>query len=246
MNVFVKLTRNELRLFLREPLLVFFTLAFPSMLLAILGNIADFQKPSDEINGGRYVDLYVLIAITLSLGMLALQVTPSVLANYRERGILRRLSTTPVRPIRLLGAQLVMSLLIAVVSGAMVLTVGRLAFDVPFPRRPLAFLVAFVLAAAGVFAIGLLIAAVAPSGKAGNAIGQVLFFPTMFFAGLWLPREAMSSTLQRIGELTPLGAGEQALRAAATGSWPALGTVTVLVAYVVVFGLAAARLFRWE
>ena len=96
------------------------------------------------------------------------------------------------------------------------------------------------------FAIGLVIAALAPSGKAGNAIGTVLFFPVMFFAGLWVPREAMPAILRRIGDFTPLGAGEQALRDATSGAWPHPGQVAVLAAYVVVCGLAAARLFRWE
>ncbi len=83
-------------------------------------------------------------------------------------------------------------------------------------------MLAFLLAAVGVFAIGLFIAAVAPTGKAGNAIGTLLFFPSMFFAGLWTPREVMPGVLQRIGDFTPLGAGERALHDAMTGHWPNL------------------------
>jgi ABC-2 type transport system permease protein len=106
--------------------------------------------------------------------------------------------------------------------------------------------VAFVLVATALFAVGLFIAAVAPTGKAGNAIGAITFFPVMFFSGLWLPREAMPAVLQRIGDYTPLGAGEHALHDAATGLWPHAGQLVVLVGYVAVFGLAAARMFRWE
>jgi ABC-2 type transport system permease protein len=108
------------------------------------------------------------------------------------------------------------------------------------------FLVAFLFSAGALFAIGLFIAAVAKNGKAGNAIGTLLFFPVMFFAGLWTPREVMPAVLRRIGDFTPLGAGEHALFDAATGSWPHVGQLAVLAGYVVVFGLAAAKLFRWE
>jgi len=246
MRVFAKLTGVELRLFLREPMLVFWTLAFPSFLVVILGCIPAFREPSPELGGLRIIDLYVAIAIVLVLAMLGLQGTSQVLATYRERGILRRLATTPTRPAALLGAQLVMSLLTAIVSVILLLLVGRLVFDVALPRQAPGFAVAFLGAAGATFAIGLLVAALAPSGKAANTIGTLLFFPVMFFAGLWTPREVFPDWLQRISDFTPLGAGERALQEAMSGHWPAWGSLTVLAAYMLVFGVAAARLFRWE
>jgi ABC-2 type transport system permease protein len=246
MSVFVKLTRSELRLFLREPMMAFFTLIFPTALVIILGSIPAFREHSPDLGGGRVIDLYVGISVALVLAMLALQMTPAVLATYRERGILRRLATTPVGPGRMLAAQLVMSMLIAVVSAALILAVGRIAFDVPLPARFGSFVIGFLLSAAAVFAVGLFIAALAPSGKAANSIGTLLFFPSMFFAGLWTPREVMPKLIQRIGDFTPLGAGERALHDAAGGHWTNLLSLTVLVAYVVVFGVASARVFRWE
>ncbi len=246
MTALTKLTRTEFRLFLREPVAVFFAVLFPCVLVGILGNVPGFRTPSAELGGLAVVDVYVTISITMVLAMLGLQFTPATLANYRERGVLRRLSTTPVPPAKLLAAQLAMSLLTAVVTAALVLTLGRVAFGAALPRQLAGYLVAFVLVAAALFAIGLLIAAVAPGGRAANAIGTILFFPVMFFAGLWAPREMMSSLLRRIADLTPLGAGERALHDAAAGSWPHLGPLAVLAGYVVVCGLAAARWFRWE
>jgi ABC-2 type transport system permease protein len=246
MRVFTKLTVTELRLLMREPLAAFFSLLFPTILVVILGSIPAFREPSPDLGGARVIDLYVGIAVALTLAMLGLQVTPAVLATYREKGILRRLATTPVRPLLLLAAQMASALITAVVSSGLALAVGRIAFDVPLPSQFAAFVLAYLLAAVGVFAIGLFIAAVAPTGKAGNAIGTLLFFPSMFFAGLWTPREVMPGVLQRIGDFTPLGAGERALHDAMTGHWPNLLSATVLVGYLVVFGLASARLFRWS
>lgn len=246
MRIFVKLTLSELRLFVREPMIAFFGIVFPTVLVIILGCVPAFREPSADLGGLRVIDLYVPIALALILAMLGLQVTPAVLANYRDKGILRRLATTPARPVALLGAQLVMSVLTAVASALLVLVVARVAFDVPLPQRPGLYALAFVLSAGAVFAVGLFVAALAPSGKAANAIGSLLFFPSMFFAGLWVPREVLPGVIQRIADFTPLGAGERALHETATGSLPALVTVAVLTAYLVVFGWAAAKLFRWE
>ncbi|HEU4423738.1 MAG TPA: ABC transporter permease [Pilimelia sp.] len=246
MRTLVKLTGSELKLFLREPLGVFFVVAFPSILVGILGSIPGFREPTPDLGGLRVIDLYVTISITLGLAILALQGAPVVLATYRERGVLRRLSTTPVHPAKLLVAQLTSNLVAFSASTVLVLAVGRIVFDVPLPRHLGAYVVAFALATSALFAMGVFVAAIAPNGKAGNAIGTILFFPVMFFAGLYVPREAMPETLRRIGDFTPLGAGEQALRDASTGLWPHAGQIAVLGAYIVVFGLAAARLFRWE
>ncbi|MCU7724752.1 ABC transporter permease [Actinoplanes sp. KI2] len=244
--MFAKLTVTELKLLSREPMMAFFALFSPTLLVVILGSVPAFRKPSADLGGLRVIDVYVGIAVALTVAMLGLQVMPMALATYRERGILKRLATTPARPSLLLAAQLTAALLTAIVSSALAVAVGRIAYDVPLPSNVAGFVLAYLLAALGVFAIGLFIAALAPSGKAGNSIGTLLFFPSMFFAGLWTPREVFPPALQRVGDFTPLGAGERALHEATTGHWPSLLSATVLVGYLAVFGLGAARLFRWS
>ena len=246
MSGLTKMTLNEIRLFLREPVAVFFGVLFPSLLVVILGSVPAFRVPNKDIGGLRVVDLYVPISIALALALLALTALPSYLGAYREKGILRRLAVTPMPPARLLLAQLLTNLVMAIVSVALLLTVARILFDVALPRQIIGYSVAFLLAAAALFAMGLFVAAIAPSGRSAPSIGMLLYFPIMFFAGLYVPRAAMPPSLQRIGDYTPLGAGVQALQDSMTGLWPQPLHLAVMAAYVIVFGVAAARLFRWE
>ncbi|MEV6301616.1 ABC transporter permease [Actinoplanes sp. NPDC051861] len=243
---FVKLTLNEFRISLRDPLYAFFTVLFPVLLIVILGNVPPMREPVPGIEGLRIIDLYAGIVIGMSIAIIGLQGMPSVLATYRERGILRRLATTPVGPTMLLGAQLVMNLITVCVAGVLVLAVSNLMFDVPLPEAPLTFVLAILLSCSGAFAIGLLLAALAPTGKTANAIGTVLFFPFMFAAGLWVPREVMPDLLRQIGDYTPLAAGQNLMTDALTGQSPSLHSVTVLLGYLVICGAAAVKLFRWE
>lgn len=200
MSRLAKLTLTEAKLFWRDPTGWFFALAFPPLLLVILGSVPAFREPDAGLGGLRVIDLYVPILVGFVLAMLAISVFPNYLATYREKGILRRLSVTPVQPSRLLQAQLAMGLAMALGAVVLVMGIGAVVFGTALPAQPLGFLVAVVLAAGALYAVGLLVAAVAPTGKAAAGIGTVLWLPIMFFAGLWAPREAMPDTLNRIGE----------------------------------------------
>ena len=241
-----KLTLVEVKLFLRDPMAAFFALAFPPLLVVILGSVPAFREPSKDLGGLRVIDLYVPIVIAFALAMPALSGLPTYLATYRERGILRRLATTPVQPQRVLLAQLLMSLGIAIVVTAVIVTVGATAYSTALPRNPIGFLAAFLLVAASLCAIGLVVAAIAPRGRTATAIGAGLFYPMSFFAGLWLPRDQMPDVLRRIGDFTPLGAGVQSLQDALAGAWPQPLHLAVMAGFTVVAALAAARWFRWE
>jgi ABC-2 type transport system permease protein len=239
------LTRIETRMFFRERAGLIWGLAFPPLLLVILGTLGG-KKAEKDLDGLTLAATYVPIVIAFSLAMFAVNVMPVVLGTYRERGVLRRMSTTPVSPTWLLGAQLAINAAVAAATTVLVLIIGRIAFDVGLPDQAAGFLLELVLAAAGLFAIGLTIAALAPTGKVANAAGAITFFPMMFFAGLWVPRAVMPDALRHISDFTPLGAAVQALQDSARGHFPHALHLAVLAGYAVVFGVAAIRLFRWE
>ncbi len=241
-----RLTLTELKLFARERVGPVWGVGFPLLLLIIFGSIPSFSQPRRVLGGFTELDVYVPILIAFVIAMLSLNALPPVLAGYREKGILRRLQTTPVGPVRVLAAQLAVNLAVAAVTVTVILAVARLGYGVFLPRQLAGFALAALLAAISLLAVGLFVAAAAPTGRAANAIGAILFFPMMFFAGLWLPIAQMPSVLRHISHATPLGATVQALQDSAQGHWPHPLQLLTMAAYAVVFGLAAARLFRWE
>ncbi|MDG4823889.1 ABC transporter permease [Asanoa sp. WMMD1127] len=241
-----RLTAAEFILFLRDKVGPIFGLLFPTALLCVFGNINFFTDPKNGIDGQPLLYTYTPILVGFVIAMLAINTLPPTLATYREQGVLRRLRTTPVGPARVLAAQFVICLATALVSVVLLLAVARLAFDVPLPRQPVAFALSAVLAALALIGIAVLVAAVTPTGKAANAIGSVLFYVMMFFAGLWLPIEAMPPVLRHVSEATPLGAAVQALSDATAGDWPPAWRLLLLGGYVVVTALLGVRLFRWE
>lgn len=246
MPTLLRLAVAESRLFLREPVTVFFALGFAPVLLVVFGLIPAFREPEADLGGRTLLDLYVPIVLVVGVALFAFSGLAPLFATAREKGVLRRLRTTPVRPVLMIAAQLVMAMLVALVIFVAVVAIARLAFGVPLPQSLPAALGAYLLTALAVFALGLLVAAVAPSSRGATAIATVLFFPLAFFGGLWIPRESMSGVLLAISDFSPLGAGVQSLQDAAAGQWPQLLHVAVLVGWTVVAGGLAARFFRWE
>ncbi|MER7106728.1 ABC transporter permease [Streptomyces sp. NPDC000229] len=238
--------KAEARLFTREPGSVFWVTVSPTLLLVILGLVPAFRKASDDLGGLRVIDLYVPVSVLFALIMAGLQAMPPVLAGYRERGILRRMSTTPVRPSALLAAQLLVHAAVALLSAVLVVAVGRAAFGVRLPEQPAGYALALLLAAAGALALGAAVCAVSRTQKIATAVGSAVFFPTMFTAGVWVPVQAMPDTLQRIVHLTPFGATSEALDNAAAGGWPGWTHLGVLTLWTALLTWAAARWFRWE
>jgi ABC-2 type transport system permease protein len=241
-----RLTATELKLLPRQSTAFVLRLAVPLILLIIFGAMPFYTTPRAYLDGYTLLDAYVPILIAYSLTFLTLVFTPMTLAGYRERGVLRRLRTTPAGPVRVLVAQLIANLAVVAVMTVLILAVARIGYGVSLPRQAAGFAVAAALAAAAMLAIGLLIAAAAPGAQAAQGIGMVLLLPMMFFAGLFFPLPVMPPVLRHISHATPLGAAVQALQDAWLGHWPAPLQLWTMAAYAVACGLAAARLFRWE
>jgi ABC-2 type transport system permease protein len=232
------LTLTEAKLLFREPLALFWGLAFPMVLLAVMGLSAA------SIGGVRLVAIYEPIVIAFISVAFGVQGIPVQIAGYRQGRVLRRLATTPAGPVAVIGAQLIVSLAVILIATVGVLAVGRLGFGVPLPRQPAGFALVAVLSATAMVALGLLIGAIAPTARSAGAAGTVLFFPLMYFAGLWTPQ--MSATARHIGQFTPLGAAAQALGDSMAGTWPHPSALAVLALCTIACAAAAARFFRWE
>ncbi|WP_106402011.1 ABC transporter permease [Actinocorallia populi] len=246
MSAFTAVLKAEFRLFLREPFSLFWIAVFPTVLLTILGLIPSFREPDPGLGGLRVIDLYVPVNVLVALIMAGIQVLPPVLSGYRERGILRRMSSTPVRPSSLLAAQIVLHFAAALVSALLVIAVGRAVFDVALPGHLPGYLLALLLGALSALALGAAVSAVTPTVKATTVVGMVVFFPMMFFAGVWIPVRSMPDLMRSIVEYSPFGAASQALGQAAEGGWPDLAHLGVVTAWAAVLIAAAVRWFRWE
>ncbi len=243
---FGKLLLNECRLAWRIPIGLGMGLGLPLLLLVVFYIIPGTRQAQSIFGGVSYFALTFPILLALTILVVSIGVMPRSLIKYRETGILRRLSVTPVPPAWLLAAQIAINLAI-VVAGLILLTMaGVAAFGLALPKNFLGFLLAYILTVTSSFAVGLCIAAFVRSDAVANGIGSLLFFGLLFFGGLWIPRPLMPPVLLTISNWTPLGASVDALQNAMQGAFPSLQSLLVLTLYTAVFGYLAVRYFQWE
>jgi ABC-2 type transport system permease protein len=243
---FGKLVRNEARLAWRQPAGLIAGVGVALLLLIIFGAVPRLQESSAQLGGLSAFEVYVPILIAFVIGVLALSYLPGPLVSYREQGILRRLSVTPVPPSWLLGAQLAVQTCLMLVTVGLLLIVSTGFFGLSAPKNLAGLALAVVASIAAMFAIGLVIAAAARTSGAARGLMAVAFYPLMFFAGLYVPVQVLPSALRGISHYTPLGATVRAIQYSMFQGFPPAAPLLVLFAYAVAFGLLARRFFRWE
>jgi ABC-2 type transport system permease protein len=114
-------------------------------------------------------------------------------------------------------------------------------------RGPLVYLAG----ALALFALGFVLAALAPNARTANAAGFAVYFPMIFLSGALPvrrrhPRHALSASMRRIGEALPLAPVVTALQDAWSGAGISVAALAVLAAMVVVASAVGVRVFRWE
>jgi ABC-2 type transport system permease protein len=246
MNGFGKLALVEGRLFLREKAALIGVFGLPVALVLGFGLIPGFSDPQKGLSDQIGTEYIAAVGVAIVLASLGLTGVPMVIGQYRERGVLRRLGVTPVRPLTLLLADLTVWAAAAVFSVALVVAVVRFAFHVPAPAESGWFILSILLGIASLFAVGLLAAAVAPTARSSAGIGWLLFFPNMFLAGVYFPTEEMSATMRQVGNFTPLGSALHAVRDSWMGIEPRPEYLVIMAAWALVAAALAARFFRWD
>ena len=239
----------QFKLYLREPLAFFFSLAYPVLLLLLFGFIYGNQ-PAPEFWGRDFgtVDASVPAYTAIIIGTVALMGIPIDTATNRETGVLRRYRATPLHPLAYLFASIAVYLVIALMGMALLVLTGKLVFGLRMEGSWLNILVAIILSAFAFFSVGYLIASVVPTSRIAQAVGMVIFFPMMFLSGAGLPLQLLPEGLQKVSDFLPMSYVVRLIQGLWFGeSWVDLWLpVLVLVGMLVVGALLSSKLFRWE
>jgi ABC-2 type transport system permease protein len=243
-----QLTWLEIKIFVREPLGLFGTIGLPVVMFVFMGRMfgGSSRPPSDRMSTLVQIQLPVLAVMLICLSAVLSLVT--IIAIYRESGILKRLRATPLRPHTILTAHVLVKILSTLVTMALLFMAGRRYYPVgvEVPLAPAA--LALTISTLAILAMGFVIASVVPTARFAQPIGTLILYPMIVVCGLFTPIAELPAGLRVIARVLPLTYVASLLQGIWRGEpWSAhsIDVVALAVTFAVCTAVSA-RIFRWE
>jgi ABC-type transport system involved in cytochrome c biogenesis permease component len=213
----------------------------PIIFLLAFGSVFRADSPPLLAQMGQIVTITILGGACFGL--------PTALVAEREQGIWRRYRLLPV-PIPWLVFSAMLARVLIVASSILVqIALARAIFGTPFPSHPGAAMLAFLFVTAAFLGIGLLIAALADSVPAVQALGQCIFLPMIMIGGVGVPLAVLPAWAQRLAGFMPGRYAVEVLQPCFNGPHGIHGAEFRLGALAVIgmaAGVSGTKLFRWE
>jgi len=247
MKAFKTMFKTELRLAIRGMDMVIFAIALPVVFIVILGIIYG-SKPAYEGANYTFMAQSFGAVAAIAIGASGMMGLPLVVADYRNKKILKRFKVTPVSKVLILFVQVMVNLFLNIISLVLVYGLGVLLFGLRMNGSLIAFLGAYLLVLLSIYSIGMMVGAVSPNIKTSNLLCSILYFPMLIFSGATLPYEVMPKVLQKVSDVMPLTQGIKLLKATSLGLpvgniW--LPLIVMIAIAVLCIGISI-RFFRWE
>jgi ABC-2 type transport system permease protein len=243
MNAIVKLVRTELRLVLREPLVLAFVFAFPVITVLVIAGAfgADDAHSFSNVDPSQW---YVASYLAVVIAAVGLVMVPVHLAGYRERGVLRRFAAAGFPRWSFAAAELIVGVTLTLVASVVLLVVAAAAYGLPPINSPVTTVAAVVLGAVAFTSVGLLLGALMPNARAAQGVGLLAFFPSFLLGGGGPPPDAMSSVMRHIANVLPLTHVTRAIRQPWLGLGSGMWDLAIVGAVLVVTAFGWRRAIR--
>jgi ABC-2 type transport system permease protein len=243
-----RLTWLEIKIFVREPLGVVGTVGVPVVIFVLFARLVGpgTRRGTAAVPRVFAADLPILASMLIAASALLSLVT--IIAIYRESGILKRLRATPLRPYTILTAHVLVKLVFTALTLALLLLAGRRFYPVGTDVPVLSFSVALLFSTVCIISLGFLVASVVPTARFAQPVGALLVYPMLGVSGLFVPLESLPPLVQQLSRLLPFTYAVSLLRGIWHGAaWSShAGDVVVLAAMFAVFTALSAWAFRWE
>ena len=241
-----KLSWIETKIFVREPLGLVGTLAVPVILFILFGRAIGAGPPNPGSPDSAPFNVAVFASLMIALG--AVQSLVAIIAIYREGGILKRLRATPLSPVTILGAHVLVKLAFTVASLGLLVLAGRRVFPGAMQVDLASFTAALLLSTLSILSLGFVLASLVPTARFAQPLGAAILYPMVAVSGLFFPVARLPAAMRMLANLLPTTHAVALMQGVWDGAgWIAhWGDAAALIVSFAVCTAIAAKVFRWE
>jgi ABC-2 type transport system permease protein len=195
----------------------------------------------------RFVEFFIPGIIAMAVMTLSLFGTVNFNTELRQKGIIRKLTTTPITRTDWILSNILYQFILALISTIAMLLVSYAVFKVNLHIN--AWLIAFILLDVFAFVgIGMILTRFAKEAQSAAAAANAISFPMMFLSGSFFPIELMPGFLQKISKMLPLYYVNEGLRAAMVfeDNMAALRCSAVIGVFATVVFILGIIATKWE
>lgn len=200
----LRLAWLEGKLLIREPITLVFALALPLVMMVVMFGVFGNEAEPDAFLGVGAADYYIGGYVAIVVAALGLINLPTHLANYRERGVLRRFEASSIPRPSLIAAHTVVMVTLSAIGAVVVVVSAKLIYNPMNPAFADQVVVGFLLTAVTFAAIGTLLGLVMPTARAAQGTGIMLWFVMFMLGGVGPPPEVLPDAMGAVGQATPL------------------------------------------
>lgn len=243
---FWKLTWLETKIFTREPMGFVGALVVPLVVFIVLGRAFGVGKPVAAPAVDIPFNVAILAAVLIAIS--AVQSLVAIISIYREGGILKRLRSTPLSPVTIMGAQVAVKLVFTVISLTLLMLAGRRMFPGVMRVNVFSFTLAVLLSTFSILSLGFVLASLVPTARFAQPISAAVLYPMLALSGLFFPVARFPRALQALAYVLPTTHAVALLQGVWAGSgWGAhwMNVAALLVLFAAYTALST-KVFRWE
>lgn len=185
-----------------------------------------------NVHNLRYIDFLLPGLIALSVMQMSVFSVAFVFTQYKEKGVLKRLLATPMKPAQFVAANAITRLIVSLAQAGIFIAVGLLLFHTQMVGSYWLLLLCVILGALMFLGLGFSVSGFAKTVDSVPAIANIVVFPMMFLGGTFFSVSSMPAWLQAVAKFLPLTFFSSALREVMTKGtgisgigWDILGMV---------------------
>lgn len=224
---------------------------FKAISAQFVTSVTPFTVKSEQINEKSLSAFDYTFAGLLGFAIIGMGIfgPMNVFPELKKMGILRRLSTTPLRVWQYFVSTMIGQAAIGLIALAIMFAVAIFVFNLQVVGNWLELAVFIIFGIIMILGIGLALGGWAKNERQVAPLGNIIVFPMMFLSGTFFPRFLMPDWLQTISGFLPLTPVIDGIRLIATEGkhlldiLPQIGLIGL---WLIIIYLIAFKVFRWE